>query len=123
MRRDPEMQTQEGLRPTVLLRDLILFHFKLALDGAKGFTVLWLSLFAVFGDLFLVPKRERGKYFYAVLRMSERFDQWLNLYSPAHRAGANQDGLFGESRAGDATFVGRMEEWVRGHKEPETAAR
>ena len=115
------MQNQEGLRPSVLIRDLLLFHLKLALDGAKGFLILWLSLFAVVGDLFVLPKRERGRYFYSVLRMSERFDLWLNLYSPAHKAGANQDGLFGESRAGDDTFVGRMEELVRGHAEPQAA--
>jgi hypothetical protein len=53
-----------------------------------------------------------------VLALGERFDLWLNLYKPAAGAGGNPDGLFGESRAGDPTFLGGVEELVRGRPEP-----
>ena len=112
------MQPRKHVGPLVLVRDLVLFHIKLVLDGIKGFCMFWLSIAAVLADLFLLDRSERGRYFYAVLRMGEGFDLWLNLYSPARRAQDNSDGLFGESRAGDATFVGRMEELVRRGPEP-----
>jgi hypothetical protein len=112
------MQNPRPITPLVLLRDLILFHIKLLLDGIKGFCMFWLSLFAAGADLILLSKRRRGEYFYAVLRMGEKFDLWLNLYAPARRAADNRDGLFGESRAGDATYMGRMEELMRRGPEP-----
>ena len=112
------MQPQKHVGPLVLVRDLILFHIKLLLDGVKGFCMFWFSIVAVLADLFLLDRSERGRYFYSVLRMGERFDLWLNLYSPTRHAEDNSDGLFGESRAGDATFVGRMEELVRRGPEP-----
>ena len=114
------MQNLRPITPLVLLRDLILFHIKLLLDGIKGFCMFWLSLFAAAADLFLLNKRRRGEYFYAVLRMGEKFDLWLNLYAPARRAEDNGDGLFGASRAGDHTYMGRMEELVRRGPEPST---
>ncbi|HEX8432851.1 MAG TPA: hypothetical protein VF625_16315 [Longimicrobium sp.] len=106
------MQPKSKTPAFVLLRDLFIFQFKLVLDGVKGFGMVWLSVAAVMVDL-LLDNPDRGRYFYATLRLSEKIDLWLNLYGPARRAESNQDGLFGESRAGDATFVGRMEEWVR----------
>ena len=112
------MQPRKHVGPLVLVRDLILFHIKLLLDGIKGFCMFWLSFAAVLADLFLLDRSQRGRYFYAVLRMGERFDLWLNLYSPTRHAEDNSDGLFGESRAGEHTFVGRMEELVRGGAEP-----
>ncbi|MBW3572875.1 MAG: hypothetical protein KY467_17400 [Gemmatimonadetes bacterium] len=112
------MQPRKHVGPLVLMRDLVLFHIKLLLDGIKGFCMFWFSIGAVLADLFLLDRSQRGRYFYAVLRMGERFDLWLNLYSPTRRAENNSDGLFGESRAGDHTFVGRMEELVRRGPEP-----
>jgi hypothetical protein len=111
---------ERNIHALVLIRDLLLFHFKLLLDGVIGFTMFWFSITAVLADLFLLRKSERGNYFYACLRMGERLDLWLNLYAPARHANDNRDGLFGESRAGDDTFVGRMEEIVRRGPEPVT---
>jgi hypothetical protein len=110
------MQSTQGVRPSALIRDLILFHIKLVLDGLKDLVMIWLSVIAVVVDLFISPRHRRGRYFYAVMRMGERFELWLNLYAPARRAETNPDGLFGESRAGDSTFVGRMEELMRGQE-------
>ncbi|HYW05305.1 MAG TPA: hypothetical protein VE913_00035 [Longimicrobium sp.] len=106
------MQPKSRTPVFVLLRDLFIFQFKLVLDGLKGFGMVWLSVAAVLVDLVL-DNPDRGRYFYATLRLSEKIDLWLNLYAPARRAESNQDGLFGESPAGAPTFVGRMEGWVR----------
>lgn len=112
------MQHSRNVTPGVLIRDLFLFHFKLALDGIKGFFMVWASVIAAMADLVLLGSRERGRYFYSVLRMGERFDLWLNLYAPTRNASENRDGLFGESRAGDNSYMGRMEELVRHRTEP-----
>ena len=98
--------------PRVLIRDFAIFLAKLALDGIKDVILIKLSIIAVIFDLAIGGSR-RGRFFYKVMRLGERMDLWLNLYGAAHRARANPDGLFGESRAGDATFLGEMEELVR----------
>lgn len=106
------MSSHEGTPPGVLVRDLFIFHFKLALDGIKGVMMIWMTVVAVIIDLAL-GGRSRGKRFYAVIRLGERFDLWLNLYGAARNAETNPDGFFGESRAGDDTFLGEMEGLVR----------
>lgn len=106
------MQHQEGVRPGVLIRDLFILHIKLALDGLKGIVLVQVSVVAALADLVLGGSR-RGRFFYAVMGVAERFDLWLNLYGASRRAGSNPDGLFGESRAGDDTLLGEIEELVR----------
>ncbi|HEU0051741.1 MAG TPA: hypothetical protein VFQ39_01145 [Longimicrobium sp.] len=114
------MEHREGVSPGVLIRDLIIFYIKLALDGLKGVVLVQVSIAAALVDL-VFGGRRRGRFFYRVLNAAERFDLWLNLYGPSSRAGANPDGLFGESRAGDDTLLGEIEELVR--RNPEAAAR
>ena len=103
------MHPVNGTPAMVLLRDLFLFHVKLALDGMKDIVLIWLSVGAVIGDL-LIGGSRRGQLFYSVMRLGERLDLWLNVYGPAHAAGSNPDGLFGESRAGDDSYMGKMEQ-------------
>jgi hypothetical protein len=101
--------TTTGTPPLVLIRDLVLFFIKLTLDGMKDVMLMWLSVGAVIIDLIAGGSR-RGRLFYAVMHLGERIDLWLNVYGPSRRAALNPDGLFGESRAGDDTYMGRMEE-------------
>jgi hypothetical protein len=110
----------------VLIRDLLIFQLKLVLDGAKGVLVFQLSIGAAVIDFIL----GRPALFYRVLRFSERFDLWLNLYSAAEGAaeGANEgtaegaDGLFGASRAGSDSLLGKLEELVKQRVEPQVPA-
>jgi hypothetical protein len=106
--------------PGVLARDGFIFYIKLLLDGLKGVALFQAGLLAFAADmiLMLLTGTRRSRFFYTVLAWGERADLWLNLYGPARRAGDNPDGLFGESRAGDATLLGELEELVR--KEPRT---
>ncbi|MDP9348944.1 MAG: hypothetical protein M3P24_07375 [Gemmatimonadota bacterium] len=103
-----------GAEPTrgVLVRDLFLFQIKLFLDSLKDLALLQASFWAALVDLVFI-RHTHGRCFYAVLRASERVDLWLNLYGASKEAGRDSDGLFGTSRAGEDTFLGKLEELVR----------
>jgi len=113
------MIQREAHSPGVLARDFLLFYIKLLIDAGKGVVLIQVGILAFCVDmiLMLLTGRKRS-FFYKVLEVGERFDLWLNLYKPASGAGANHDGLFGESRAGDNTFLGGVEELVRGRADP-----
>lgn len=103
----------------VILRDLLIFQVKLILDGAKDIMLSPLSLAAAILDL-LFPGASPGHRFYAVMRVGEKYDRWLSLFAAADKANAFDDGLFGASRAGSPSMVGRLEQIILGHEEPET---
>ncbi len=88
-----------------LVRDLLIFHLKLWLDGLKDIVLLPLSLVAAGVDFVF-----RTRLFYRVLRIGERYDLWLNLFGAARHAEQARDGLFGVSRAGDSTLLGQLEQ-------------
>lgn len=104
---------------SVTLRDFFIFQLKLVLDGLKDVVVFNVSIVAVILD-FLSGRGRRPRLFYSVMRLSERFDLWLNLHGVVDRmeAGEDSDGLFGASEAGSDTLVGRLEQIVRGGDEP-----
>jgi hypothetical protein len=101
----------------VVFRDLAIFQVKLFLEGLKDIVVSQVSIGAAALDL-LFPTGRRGQRFYAVMRAAERFDNWLSLYSASQAAADNEDGLFGESRAGSDSLLGKLEEIVVGRREP-----
>jgi hypothetical protein len=110
--------------PGVLVRDYLIFVVKLLLDGFKDVVMLQVTVVAFALDLILMifGGSRRSRFFYSVLALGERIDLWLNLHGAARRAGHNPDGLFGESRAGDDTLLGEIEELVRREKAQERAA-
>ena len=113
------MIQKEVYSPGVLARDALLFGVKLLIDGLKDVLLIQAAILAFCVDMILMlTVGVRRGFFYRVLELGERFDLWLNLFRPASHAANNPDGLFGESRAGDATFLGEMEELVRGAPEP-----
>jgi len=62
-----------------VIRDLGVFELKLAVDGLKDFVLAPLALGAALADL-VIPSGNRGVLLNSVLRIGERFDQWLGLY-------------------------------------------
>ncbi len=94
--------------PHVVIRDLIIFQVKLVLDGLKDIILSPVSLGAAIVDV-LMPGRRQGHRFYAVMRVGERFDRWLNLFAAAERAGRTEDGLIGRERADPDSMLGRIE--------------
>jgi hypothetical protein len=110
--------TTKGRTRWVILRDLGVFQLKLMMDGAKDLVFAPVSLVAAAMDL-LWPGKQPGHRFYAVMRVGERFDRWLSLFSAAEKACAADDGLFGASRAGSRSMLGKLEAMVIGYEEAE----
>ena len=119
MMRDIKMgPTMAATRP-VTFRDFVIFQLKLMIDGLKDLLVMQLSVVALIVDFF-AGEGHRPRWFYSVVRVSERFDAWLNLHGVAERlqADGSDDGLFGASEAGTDTLLGQIEELVRGGDVP-----
>ena len=101
----------------IVFRDLMIFQIKLVLDGMKDVVLVPLSVAAALSDV-IFPSDRVGKRFYHVLRAGERFDRWLSLFGAAEHADAGEDGLFGRSRAGSDSLLGKLEEMAIGREEP-----
>lgn len=108
----------------VTLRDFFVFQLKLMLDGLKDVVVFNLSVGAMVLDL-IAGRGRRPRLFYSVVRLSERWDLWLNLNGAVARmdAGEDEDGFFGASEAGSDSLLGRIEQLVRGGDEPRRGRR
>lgn len=100
----------------VVLRDLVIFQIKLLLDGVGDLVISQVALLAVVIDL-LFPGERKGQRFYRVMKLAERFDRWLALYGAAETADLEEDGLFGASKAGSDTLLGKLETLVTGRWE------
>ena len=85
------------------------------LDGLIDITLAPLSIGAAIVEILFGGQR-RGRFFYAILRLGEKADLWLNLYSASRKA--DTDGLFGGSKAGSESLLGEIEQRVRGGDEP-----
>jgi hypothetical protein len=103
----------------VTLRDFMIFQLKLALDGLKDVVVFQVSIVAIVVD-FLSGRGKKPRWFYSVVRSSERFDRWLDLHGAMQRidAGQTDDGFFGASEAGSDSLLGELEQMVRGGDRP-----
>ncbi len=99
-------------RTKVSIRDFAIFQLKSLIDGLKDGAVFTVSFVAFGADLVFGRHGER-RYFYRVMRVSERFDLWLNLHGAA-RVESSDDGLFGVSKAGSDTLLGKSEQITRG---------
>jgi len=101
---------------SVLIRDFLIFQLKLVLDGAKDILMIQLSIAAIVVDLLTAGRKEA--LFYKVMGLGERIDLWLNLHGALSKDQDEADGLFGGSRAGSDTLLGKLEQVVRGGDEP-----
>jgi hypothetical protein len=103
----------------VTFRDFMIFQLKLWLDGLHDAVLIVASTGAMVLDL-LAGGGRRPRLFYSVLRLSERFDKWINLHAAVERLEdeANEDGLFGASAAGTDTLLGQIEKLARGGDGP-----
>ena len=104
-------------RTKVSIRDFGIFQLKLAIDGLKDAAVFAMSFVAFTVDL-VFKRHGRRRFFYKMMRVSERLDLWLNLHGATEGADENPDGLFGTSAAGSDTLLGQVEQLVRGGDEP-----
>ncbi len=102
-------------RRGVVIRDFVVFAVKLTIDGLKDVVLLPIAGAAVFVDI-LRGTGSKPRLFYRVVQMSERFDSWLNLTGALDELerGETDDGLFGASKAGSDSLLGKLEGMVRG---------
>jgi hypothetical protein len=127
------VEDQTGVPRQVLIRDLAVLQVKLLADGVKDVVLVQLALAAAVLDL-LVGGRKRGRFFYPLLRVSERFDLWLNLHSAAEAAaGRSREGLMAPTPRGADSLLSKIEslvqlalrlfgQWYRGRKRPADAS-
>lgn len=106
---------------SVLLRDLAIFQLKMFLDGVKGLLLSQVAIFAAVVDI-LFLQVTHGRLFYKVLAFGEKCDLFLNLYGAADGAASDRDGLFGRSRAGSNTLLGKLEAMLREREDDIRAA-
>ncbi len=101
------------------LRDFAIFQVKLLLDGAIDVFAFWVSIGAIIID-FIAGRGKRPRLFYSVVRMSERFDKWINLHGAIERMdqAESEDGLFGVSEPDDDNLVTEIEKLVQKVKNP-----
>ena len=104
-------------RRKISVSDFAIFQLKLLIDGLKDGAVFTMSIVAFAVDL-VFGRHGRRRIFYKVMRVSEKFDLWLNLHGAAEEADTDADGLFGASEAGSDTMLGQIEQMVRGGDEP-----
>ncbi len=67
-----------------VLRDVLMFQFKLVVDGLKDLCLAQVALGAAMLDL-VRRDGSPGRRFYGIVRLSERFDGWLDLHEPLSR--------------------------------------
>lgn len=108
---------EEGVATDVLIRDLLIFQVKLFLDGVKDIVLSPLSIAAVLWDLIPSRKGYRGRTFYQVLKIGERYDLWLNLYTPAREARTQGEGLLEAGVHSADSLVGKIEQLARNEAE------
>ena len=70
---------------STVVRDLLEFQFKLVVDGLKDLTLAQVALGAALLDL-IRRDGSPGRRFYGIIRLSHRFDRWLDLHAAAERA-------------------------------------
>ena len=99
----------------VLFRDAAIFMVKLWIDGLKDVALTAFAVFALLID-FIFRRNGENFLFYKVVKAGERFDLWLNLYGAAETGARSSEGLFAGSRAGEDSFLGKLEELTGGER-------
>lgn len=89
-----------------LIRDLLVFQAKLALDGLRDLVLLPISLIAAVLGLVASPDNP-GKYFQRLLEFGRQTDVWINLFGASHHY--QQDGS--QPLSSDA-YVEKLEEML-----------
>lgn len=84
------MNSQSKPTRRSLIRDVAFFQFKLLLDTVRDLIFSPLSLAAALID-FLLSGVQSPKYFHAVLRLGERSEVWIDLWSAGRGARSSED--------------------------------
>jgi hypothetical protein len=96
-------------------RDFAIFQIKLLIDVGKDAVIFGLSIAAMALDYF-AGRGQRPRLFYSVMRISERFDKWLNLHSSLDRLEDTDENLFKEAEAGSDKLLAEFEQLMKPKK-------
>jgi hypothetical protein len=77
----------EGAAP--LLRDVLVFQFKLLIDALRDLVLSPLTISAGLLDLLLL-RRQSPRYFFALLRLGRRTEEWIDLWAAAFEREASK---------------------------------
>lgn len=88
-----------------LLRDMVVFQAKLALDGLRDLVLLPISLVAGIAGLLFSPDNP-GKYFQRLLEFGRKTDIWINLFGATEHYSGEVD-----TPSSDA-YVKKLEEML-----------
>ena len=102
------MKSDLGSTRRTLIRDVIILQFKLLLGAARDLALTPVTLTAAAIDLVL-SRRQAPRYFHQVLRLGERSDHWIDIWSAARDKDAPQ-------RANVDSLLASVEEVVRDPK-------
>ena len=83
------MNSRPAPTPRSLARDVAYFQLKLLLDTARDLILSPVSLGAALLD-FMLSKHQPPRYFHAVLRLGERSEEWIDLWSAGRSARSSQ---------------------------------
>lgn len=92
-----------------LIRDVIAFQFKLAMDGLRDVLLSPVSIIAAIVGI-LSSRADPGQYFYRLLHFGHRTDRWINLFN-SYKDDDPAAHLLNRGRSADH-FVRRAEEIV-----------
>jgi len=73
-----------------LLRDVIVFQLKLALDSVRDLLLSPVSIVAAIVGLIAKPDNP-GVHFYRVLKLGHRSDKWINLFGSEEHGDSSSD--------------------------------
>ena len=76
------MDSEQKTTRNQLIRDVLLLQVKLLIGAARDLAVVPVTLAAALLDLILL-KSQSPRFFHEVLRLGERSDQWIDVWSAA----------------------------------------
>ncbi len=94
-----------------LLRDVVVFQVKLAVDGFRDLLLVPISLIAALVDL-VTPQHRKGQHFYDVVLLGRRSEKWINLFGAADRIPGSQNMLLHQNEPRLDDLVSSMENMV-----------
>lgn len=101
------MNTELKATRNQLIRDVLLLQVKLLIGAARDLAVVPVTLAAALLDLIL-SKNQAPRFFHQVLRLGERSDQWIDVWSAARHES--------EQRGPVDSILASVEEVVRDPK-------
>ena len=101
----PDSKDPEPHHRWQLLRDVVSFQFKLAIDGLRDVLLSPISIGAALAGVF-TDSKEPGKYFYRLLKAGHHTDDWINLF------GTHDDASLIDGVPSPDTFVKHAESLI-----------